>query len=247
MDRMEKTKGIARISLLLALAALAACSSVKKDEAPRLVARYMAPPEYPQEFRPLGIDGSVKSTFDIEASGKVSNVQIVESTNPALADAVRERLAQWQFEPWKPTDTHPAPQKVIKTFNFKQVEAGTPMLGADKSADENEAKPGEGLANTIRDLLAQPCSAISSQYADFHKAYPDRPLDQLPSFRMTSGALFLVQLSGKLDVEKNLQVGKLFDAALPNVLERCQQQPEAVYSDVLFDEMRRARVDSARS
>ncbi|TLP71046.1 energy transducer TonB [Pseudomonas nitroreducens] len=240
---MERKSGIARVGLLLAVAAMTACSSVPKDERPRLVPRYMAPPEYPQQFKPRGIDGTVKTTFDIEASGHVSNVQIVESSNAALAEAVRERVAQWRFEPWQPTAKYPAPQQVIKTFEFKQAEAGTPTLPSGKAAGNSE----ESLANTVRELLAQPCSAISSQYAEFHQAYPDRPLDQLATFRMTSGALFLAQLGGKLDVEKNRLIGKRFDAALPRVLERCQREPETVYSDVLAEEMRRAQVDSAGS
>ncbi|MBD9513015.1 energy transducer TonB [Pseudomonas sp. PDM22] len=240
---MERTTGIARIGLLLAVAAMTACSSVPKDETPRLVPRDIASPEYPQQFRPRGIDGRVKTSFDIEASGEVVNVQIVESSNPALAEAVRERVSRWRFEPWQPTAKYPAPRQVVKTFEFKQAEAGTPMLPSDKAAGNSE----ESLANTVRELLAQPCSAISSQYAEFHQAYPDRPLDQLATFRMTSGALFLAQLGGKLDVEKNRLIGKRFDAALPRVLERCQQQPDAVYSDVLAEEMRRAQVDSTSS
>ncbi|MDN6857624.1 energy transducer TonB [Pseudomonas sp. CAN2814] len=240
---MDTTTGIGRLALLLAAAALSACSSAPKDETPRLVPRYMAAPEYPQQFQPRGIDGRVKTSFEIEVSGEVANVQIVESSNPALAEAVRERVSQWRFEPWQPTVKYPAPRQVVKTFEFKQAEAGTPMLPSDKAA----GNPEESLANTVRELLAQPCSAISSQYAEFHQAYPDRPLDQLATFRMTSGALLLAQLSGKLDVEKNRLIGKRFDAALPQVLERCQQQPDAVYSDVLAEEMRRVQVDSTGS
>ena len=77
-------------SLMLALAAQATPKVVKK-----------VPPEFPAEAMKKGISaGSVKAKLTIEADGKVSNVEILESEPKRVFDrAVTSALMEWKFEP----------------------------------------------------------------------------------------------------------------------------------------------------
>ncbi len=82
--------------LLLALAAQAAPKVVKK-----------VPPEFPAEAAKKGISaGSVKAKLVIEADGKVSDVEIIESEPKRVFDrAVKAALMEWKFEAGEKT-TH---------------------------------------------------------------------------------------------------------------------------------------------
>jgi len=76
--------------LMLALAAQAVPKVVKK-----------VPPEFPVEASKKGIStGSVKAKLTIEADGKVSDVEILESEPKRVFDrAVKSALMEWKFEP----------------------------------------------------------------------------------------------------------------------------------------------------
>lgn len=77
-------------SLMLALAAQAAPKVVKK-----------VPPDFPAEATKKGIStGKVKAKLVIEADGKVSDVEILESEPKRVFDrAVKSALMDWKFEP----------------------------------------------------------------------------------------------------------------------------------------------------
>ncbi|WP_422011966.1 energy transducer TonB [Roseateles sp.] len=77
-------------TLMLALAAHATPKVVKK-----------VPPDFPAEASKKGIStGTVKAKLTIEADGKVSDVEIVESEPKRVFDrAVKTALMEWKFEP----------------------------------------------------------------------------------------------------------------------------------------------------
>lgn len=77
-------------TLMLALAAHATPKVVKK-----------VPPDFPSEASKKGIStGTVKAKLTIEADGKVSDVEIVESEPKRVFDrAVKTALMEWKFEP----------------------------------------------------------------------------------------------------------------------------------------------------
>jgi protein TonB len=77
-------------SLMLALAAHATPKVIKK-----------VPPDFPAEASRKGIStGSVKAKLTIEADGKVSDVEILDSEPKRVFDrAVKSALMDWRFEP----------------------------------------------------------------------------------------------------------------------------------------------------
>lgn len=56
-------------------------------------------PEYPAAARDLGVDGRVLCSVTIDERGGVASVEVVESASPLLADAARDALLRWSFEP----------------------------------------------------------------------------------------------------------------------------------------------------
>ncbi len=76
-------------ALLIASSAIAAPKVLKK-----------VPPEFPAAAVKKGIKtGSVKAQINIAPDGKVTEVNIVESTPPKVFDkAVIEALMEWRFE-----------------------------------------------------------------------------------------------------------------------------------------------------
>ncbi len=233
-----------RVAVALMLASMMGCASAPTEQGPRLVPRYMVAPNYPEDLRPTGIAGSVKVQFDVEASGEVTHVRILDAGHPAFAKVAEERVKFWRFQPWTPTAEYPAPRTASRTLYFdpKSVESGIDAVPATETE-----KAAVSMERTIHALVGQPCSAINREVAAFRQASPDKPMDEMDTFKLTGGAVFLASLSGKMGVEEAQIMNRRFDAALPRVVERCQQQPEAVYGKVLGEEMRRARVDSARS
>jgi len=84
-------------ALLIATSAIAAPKVLKK-----------VPPEFPATAVKKGIKtGSVKAQISIAADGKVTEVNIVESTPPKVFDkAVIEALMEWRFEGSGEKQTH---------------------------------------------------------------------------------------------------------------------------------------------
>jgi protein TonB len=63
-----------------------------------------AKPAYPDRARAMGIEGKVKVKFDVDAAGKVQNIQIIsESPKNMFARDVRRAMLRWRYESNKPT------------------------------------------------------------------------------------------------------------------------------------------------
>jgi TonB family protein len=60
---------------------------------------YSVPPKYPVDQRPRGAQGTIVLKTDVQASGKVGSVRVVEG-NPALATAAVDAVKQWRYRPY---------------------------------------------------------------------------------------------------------------------------------------------------
>lgn len=67
------------------------------DQAPRVVNQVK--PNYPPELRKQEITGRVLVAFTVLADGRVTNVRVEQSTNPAFDQAALSAVRQWRFEP----------------------------------------------------------------------------------------------------------------------------------------------------
>lgn len=79
-------------------------------------------PVYPASARARGIEGFVTLEFVIEADGRVSGANVVESRPAGIFDESSLRaVSSWRFQPGK-MDGRPVPVKVRQTLNFKLKE-----------------------------------------------------------------------------------------------------------------------------
>ena len=58
------------------------------------------PPEYPYKAARRGLEGWVRVAFDVNASGNVENIEVVESDPPGVFDIAATRaVSRWRFKP----------------------------------------------------------------------------------------------------------------------------------------------------
>lgn len=58
------------------------------------------PPEYPYKAARRGIEGWVRVSFDVTATGNVENVEVIESDPPGVFDIAASRaVLRWRFKP----------------------------------------------------------------------------------------------------------------------------------------------------
>ena len=67
------------------------------DQRPRPTS--MPPPEYPAALSRSLVAGETTVSFVIDATGQVTDVQVVNSTRPEFADAAVAAVSKWQFDP----------------------------------------------------------------------------------------------------------------------------------------------------
>lgn len=67
------------------------------DQPPKVVNQVK--PNYPPELRKQEITGRVLVAFTVLADGRVTNVRVEQSTNPAFDPAALAAVRQWRFEP----------------------------------------------------------------------------------------------------------------------------------------------------
>ncbi|WP_062270122.1 TonB family protein [Endozoicomonas arenosclerae] len=58
-------------------------------------------PAYPRAMIKQGKNGSVKYTYKVNPEGNVSDVTIIEQTDPAFGNEIVKSMSCWRFEPSK--------------------------------------------------------------------------------------------------------------------------------------------------
>ncbi len=98
---------------------------------PKLVT--FVPAEYPKDKHDAGITSSVLLSIEIDAEGKVGEVEVVTSGGPDFDAAAVKAVKQFVFEPAE-IDNQPAPVKITYRYDFviteKMVKAG-PQINFD--------------------------------------------------------------------------------------------------------------------
>lgn len=75
-------------------------------------------PDYPVALRAAGIGGVVKVSARIGVDGHTSDVTVLQSPHPELAQLVVEHVARWRYEPTRVQDV-PVATDVTVTFDFQ--------------------------------------------------------------------------------------------------------------------------------
>ncbi len=111
--------------------------SVRVTKKPVLVESVQA--DYPQEALDARVEGPVKLKLTIDASGKVTKAEVLESPGAGLGEAAQEAVEQFKFEP---AEINGQPAAIILTFtiNFQ-----LPVLPSKFAGEVVDPTTGEGL------------------------------------------------------------------------------------------------------
>ena len=66
----------------------------------------MPKPAYPEGMRSFGKDGMVRFVLAVDDKGNGRVSQIIEAPDPAFAEALKDAVKQWRFEPAKKDGRH---------------------------------------------------------------------------------------------------------------------------------------------
>ncbi|MFC6476100.1 TonB family protein [Pseudomonas asuensis] len=78
----------------------------------------MDQPKYPDVLRRRGLSGEVKVLFTVTADGRITDVEILESSNKMFERSVLDALSSWRFAP-RVSGGQIVPRKATKVFIFK--------------------------------------------------------------------------------------------------------------------------------
>lgn len=96
--------------LLIALAALLACSAGAQEQETIRKTKSKVEPMYPELARRMKISGVVRIDVTVAANGAVKDAKLVGG-HPVLANAVLDAVKKWRFEP--------GPQETTESLQFR--------------------------------------------------------------------------------------------------------------------------------
>jgi TonB family protein len=122
------------------------CQPPAKAEAvslvpPKVITRTQ--PEYPFAMRRYGLRGQVTLGFEVDLKGKVQNVVIVSSDNPAFEEPALKAVRQWTFQP-ATRDGEPVVQKMRVPITFQllgALDGGETAFQVSARGDQSKLPP----------------------------------------------------------------------------------------------------------
>ncbi|MHC8317172.1 energy transducer TonB [Pseudomonas sp. LB3P31] len=169
-------------------------------------------PDYPKALSRAGIAGSVRVSFYANADGSVSDVKILQSDHPDLAEATKVAIAKWRFKPWVVEGDRPARQEVIAPMVFG-LEAPSGINAWLKELKCREVN--EGLVRAAE------------------QSWPDLPAFQYTRAYLSSG-LLQVQMSN----EERLGMIARLNRQVPVIARQCLNNPIARFARYLPQNIR---------
>jgi TonB family protein len=204
--------------MVAALLATGYCAAATVGSPPIEVLATPAP-EYPEELLKSGKEGEVRAEFSVQSTGVVTDVTIIQTSDPLFTQAVREALQQWRFGPWTPSETRPAFQRATKKFLFRHEE------------------------DWFKKLLGKRCLDISQEYLAFRRENLDQPIGEMKSFKTMRGTLLLQRVTGAMSEQGVQQLADRYDKALPRIVQHCRNSPNATFDEVMHAEMPLRKID----
>jgi len=105
--------------------------STTSESGLRQAIRRQVLPVYPADSTVRGTQGVVVASVIVGTQGRIEDLQILESTDPAMADSVRAALPQWEFFPVVSNDKPAEPRVRLRgklTFYFRIVDGRSTVL-----------------------------------------------------------------------------------------------------------------------
>ncbi|WP_455823978.1 TonB family protein [Pseudomonas graminis] len=200
------------------VAALLLSTSVLAEFVPQAVS--MPKPVYPSHL--LTTQGHARISLNIHNDGSVSDVKALTATRPDFAAAAVSAARQWRFKPWTVTADQPA---VLDAQNDMVFTPEAPLT--------------EAVQLTFTQTTYQTCGALNEEVSQFRREHPTRPLIAMKSFAITRVAVMFPALSGKSDYDEGLSRSDELEHSLPDIVRKCQANPNKTYADYLPRNLRR--------
>ncbi|MNJ34956.1 transport protein TonB [compost metagenome] len=172
-------------------------------------------PAYPAELRQAAITGSVRVGFNVHADGTVSDVNIIQSSEPAFIDAALVAVRQWRFKPWRVSADNPAMINVQNDLIFR--------LNDKQELWESYERAG---------LILMTCKQFNDEVAQYREDDPARSLSDMKTTLLSIRMISLATEDGITSYKKSLASTASFEKALPQIIERCQTYPGLDFVDI---------------
>ena len=194
--------------------ALGASVSVHADPI-KLIPVHLPQPIYPYELRVNGVTGKTKISFTVKADGSVSDVKVTASDHLLFTKASRKAVREWRFKPW-----------VVMAGMPSEIETTAPMIF------RLDGRP--QLPMDINNVLGKlSCNSVNNQVAHRNQHEPQQQLHELRVFSYVSRYLSEGIATSQLTRNERKALINVFVAQIPQIVERCQADPEALYADQL--------------
>ena len=186
------------------------------EGAPGLLVPVVTPaPEFPQQMLQARHSGKVRALLGVNDHGAGVEVQVIESSHPALADAAQQALGRWQFRPW--LGTVDAPARIAFTLPV--------IFGSHGLASFNE-EINIGLGN-VR------CAYLNYEVQAQMRQFPNVSLTQIDLFWYTGQFLHSSYAASQHGEAERRDMLKKLEAAIPRIIRSCRRNPEHRYGDYL--------------
>lgn len=172
-------------------------------------------PVYPEELRKSAITGSVRVRFDVNADGSVSDIHVIQGSEPAFADAALQAVRQWRFKPWTVSNENPAKIEVVNELKFR--------LNDKKAWWDIYERAG---------LIVMTCSQFNDEVALYRKDDPARSLDDMKTTLLSVRMISPASENGVTSYKQSRASSTAFMDALPNIIKRCQAYPGLDFVDI---------------
>lgn len=198
---------------LVMVVCLFACAA---EAAPGLLVSLVTPaPEFPEQMLQARHTGKVRVLMVVNAHGAVVEVQVIESSHPALTEAAQQALGRWQFRPW--LGTVDAPARIAFTLPV--------IFGSHGLASFND-EINIGLGN-IR------CAYLNYEVQAQMRQFPNASLTQIDLFWYTGQFLHSSYAASQHSEAERRYMLKKLEAAIPRIIRSCRRNPEHRYGDYL--------------
>ena len=186
-----------------------------------LIPQSMAHPEFPEELLKKSHAGKVIVYLQVDSSGTVRTVKVMESSHPKFAEAAQRALVQWRYEPWEAHTDAPSKLGILVPviFGARGIEPFSPEVTV-------------GLGNIL-------CAYLNYEVKASKREFPGEPLSQVDVFWYTGQHLSSGYAEHQLpeEGERKALYGRLVKS-IPNVVKKCRRNPDSRYGEHLAQEIR---------
>ncbi|MFQ6574834.1 energy transducer TonB [Pseudomonas sp. UM16] len=172
-------------------------------------------PIYPAELSKAAITGSVKVSFQAQADGTVTDVKIVNSSDPAFANAALKAVKQWRFQPWTVSKENPATLEVRTDLHFRL----------------NDKKEWWALYDRAR-LVVMSCKQFNEEVAQYRKNDPGRSLEHMDTTLLSVRMMSNFSGDEAISYKESRATTESFEKALPRIIKQCKTYPGVDFVDV---------------